>query len=120
MQTPNERPFTIADYKLFVMADFYHRWSLINEKDSLLSITTLEHGSKHIKSFDPDHFEDIPDYLDQKLNLIKEEITKLSVPIGRFVKPIKITSAYRLDRTPPDKHSIFADYSGVSLADGYS
>ena len=39
-------------------ADFYHRWSLINEKDSLLSITTLEHGSKHIKSFDPDHFED--------------------------------------------------------------
>ena len=35
-------------------------------------------------------FLDIPDYLDQKLNLIKEEITKLSVPIGPFVYPIKI------------------------------
>ena len=34
-------------------------------------------------------FLDIPDYLDQKLNLIKEEITKLSVPIGPFVYPIK-------------------------------
>jgi len=81
-----DRPFTIADYKLFVTADFYHRWSLMNEKDSLLSITTLEHGSKHITSFDPDDFEDIPDYLDQKLESIIEDITQLSVPIENSLK----------------------------------
>ena len=61
----------------------------MNEKDSLLSITTLEHGSKHITSFDPDDFEDIPDYLDQKLESIIEDITQLSVPIGRFFSRVE-------------------------------
>ena len=77
-----DRPFTIGDYKLFVFADFYHRWNQMIEKDSLLSIVTLEHGTKHIKSFDPDGFEDIPDYLNMKLDTIKDQITRLNVPIG--------------------------------------